>query len=136
MCTILNLSSPDRSSKVQIFSYSRAARFASNAVVKYYLQSVPARSAPRVLQLVLSLQPGGTERLVLDIIRRLDDEIPMAVCCLETEGGWGTQLRDEGIHVTALHRAAGFRPWLGHAVARVARDHDANVIHAHHYSPF
>lgn len=95
-----------------------------------------AGSAPRVLQVVLSLHPGGTERLVVDIVRRLRDELPMAVCCLDDAGAWGEALRDEGVSVHALGRTTGFHPSLGHGVAQAAATHRANVIHCHHYSPF
>ena len=91
---------------------------------------------PRVLQVVLTLSPGGTERLVIEIARRLHHEMPAAVCCLDDEGAWAASLRSEGIGVTALGRRAGFRPGLGLALAAVARAHRADVLHAHHYSPF
>jgi glycosyltransferase involved in cell wall biosynthesis len=89
-----------------------------------------------VLQAVLTLNPGGTERLVVDIVRRLHAEIPMAVCCLDEEGAWADSLRAEGIKVTALRRQSGFHPSLGSAVAATAKWNHANVIHCHHYSPF
>jgi hypothetical protein len=92
--------------------------------------------SPRVLQVVLSLHPGGTERLVLELVRRLNETMPMAVCCLDEAGAWAKDLEAEGISVTALQRRAGFHPVLGHGVARAARRHGATVIHAHHYSPF
>jgi glycosyltransferase involved in cell wall biosynthesis len=60
----------------------------------------------------------------------------MAVCCLDEEGAWGMQMRDNGVTVTALHRLEGFRPSLAHEVARAAHQHKAEVVHAHHYSPF
>jgi glycosyltransferase involved in cell wall biosynthesis len=60
----------------------------------------------------------------------------MAVCCLDTEGLWAADLRRDGIAVTALERTAGFHPRLGRLVAQAAARHQANVIHAHHYSPF
>ena len=91
---------------------------------------------PRVLQVVLSLHPGGTERLVLELVRRLHGEMPMAVCCLDEAGAWARDLEAEGIQVTALGRRPGFQPSLGRAVAGVALRHRATVIHAHHYSPF
>jgi glycosyltransferase involved in cell wall biosynthesis len=93
-------------------------------------------SETRVLQVVLSLQPGGTERLVLELVRRLHEELPMAVCCLDEAGAWGTDLRTEGFAVTALGRRPGFHPSIGRGVAAAARRHGATVIHAHHYSPF
>jgi glycosyltransferase involved in cell wall biosynthesis len=90
----------------------------------------------RVLQVVLSLNPGGTERLVVEIAKRLQAEIPMAVCCLDDEGAWAGELKARDIPVNALHRANGFRPALGRAVANAARKHGALLIHCHHYSPF
>jgi hypothetical protein len=90
----------------------------------------------RVLQVVLSLDPGGTERLVLELVRRLQRDIPMAVCCLERDGAWAADLRREGVTVTALGRETGFHPSLGRLVADLAGTHDATVLHCHHYSPF
>jgi glycosyltransferase involved in cell wall biosynthesis len=90
----------------------------------------------RVLQVVLSLNPGGTERLVLELAARLHAELPTAVCCLDDAGAWAGDLETRGIHVTALGRRSGFRPGLALGVARAASAHRATVIHAHHYSPF
>jgi L-malate glycosyltransferase len=92
--------------------------------------------APKVLQVVLSLNPGGTERLVVELVRRLRSELSMAVCCLDEEGSWGEGLRREDVGVTALRRREGFQPQLGHAIARIAAQHGARVVHCHHYSPF
>ena len=92
--------------------------------------------APRVLQVVLSLDPGGTERLVVELVSRLNGDIPMAVCCLDGAGAWADQLRDLDVPITALERRPGFQPVLGKQVARAALQHRADVIHAHHYSPF
>jgi glycosyltransferase involved in cell wall biosynthesis len=90
----------------------------------------------RVLQVALSLHPGGTERLIVDHASRLHDELPTAVCCLDVKGAWAADLEQRGIRVVALGRTPGFHPSLGRAVARVAREHRADVLHAHHYSPF
>ena len=92
--------------------------------------------SPRVLQVVLSLNPGGTERLVVEMVRRLHGDMPMAVCCLDDEGAWAAGLKEEGVAVTALTRPSGFHPVLGRAVAAAAARHGANVVHCHHYSPF
>lgn len=94
------------------------------------------RVRPRVLQVVLSLNPGGTERLVLDLVERLHDEVPMSVCCLDTDGAWASRLRERGVVVSSLRRTPGFRPGLGWRIHALARRHGASLIHAHHYSPF
>jgi glycosyltransferase involved in cell wall biosynthesis len=96
----------------------------------------PTDQSPKVLQVVLSLNPGGTERLVVEIVRRLRSELSMAVCCLDEAGSWGESLRREDVGVTALRRRQGFRPRLGYAIARIAAQHRARVVHCHHYSPF
>jgi glycosyltransferase involved in cell wall biosynthesis len=90
----------------------------------------------RVLQVVLSLNPGGTERLVIDLVTRLHADIPMSVCCLDEPGGWAPDVERVGVGVTALGRRPGFHPSLGAAIARAAARHRATAIHAHHYSPF
>jgi hypothetical protein len=78
---------------------------------------------PRVLRVVLSPTPGGTERLVVEICRRLaPPEFGVAVCCLDAEGEWAVDLQARGIEVTALHRQPGFRPQVGRAIAQLARE--------------
>jgi len=93
-------------------------------------------AVPRVLQVVLSLNPGGTERLVIELTRRLCDKIPMAVCCLDEAGEWAETLTRTGVPVASLGRRQGFDVRLGPQVRRVAHAHRASVMHCHHYSPF
>jgi glycosyltransferase involved in cell wall biosynthesis len=95
---------------------------------------MPQRS--HVLQIVLSLTPGGTERLVMEICRRTASEFRSTVCCLDDEGAWAAELRNEGIEVLALRRAPGFRPSVGRRIARIAEERGIRVAHCHQYSPF
>ena len=60
----------------------------------------------------------------------------MAVCCIDDKGAWAGQLEPLGVAVDALLRRPGFQFALGSEIARLARQHRANVIHSHHYSPF
>jgi L-malate glycosyltransferase len=91
---------------------------------------------PRVLQVLLSLHPGGTERLVVELATRLHAELPTMVCCLDERGAWAAGLEEKGIGVAALGRQPGFQPSLGLRIAEIVKAHGASVIHAHHYSPF
>ena len=95
-----------------------------------------ATPGPTVIQVVLSLSPGGTERLVVELARRLQPSFGMAVCCLDSPGSWAHLLTERGIPVIALNRRPGFRPLLGRAIAQFAADRRATVVHCHHYSPF
>ncbi len=90
----------------------------------------------RVLQVVLSLSPGGTERLVIDICRRLGHGFDVSVCCLDGEGAWASELRDRDIEVIALNRRSGFRPEIGRQIARLAEERGVDLLHCHQYSPF
>jgi L-malate glycosyltransferase len=91
---------------------------------------------PRVMQVLLSLVPGGTEHLVVEICKRLPAEYGTVVCCLDAEGEWAGDLQARGIEVKALHRRPGFRPGVGRAIARLAAERNIDVLHCHQYSPF
>jgi glycosyltransferase involved in cell wall biosynthesis len=94
------------------------------------------RDKLRILHLALSLNAGGTEKLVIEMVRALRERAEVAVCCLDEAGDWAAQLTDIGIQVTALHRRAGFHPSLGGRVGSLANRFRADVLHCHHYSPF
>jgi glycosyltransferase involved in cell wall biosynthesis len=89
----------------------------------------------RVLHVALSLDVGGTERLIIEMVKRRTPQ-STAVCCLDAPGAWATELTDLGIPVVALHRKPGFHPSLGLELAAIADRFGASVLHCHHYSPF
>jgi len=88
------------------------------------------------MQVVLTLSPGGTERLVLEICKRLVGRIDSAVCCLDRPGAWAAELEPLNIPVYALGRRPGFRPSLAVQIAALITKHHIDVLHCHHYSPF
>lgn len=92
--------------------------------------------SPGVMQVVLTLQPGGTERLVIELARRVSAVTPSVVCCLEEAGAWAEQLKAAGIEVVALQRKPGFRPSLGARIARISMQRGIGVLHCHQYTPF
>lgn len=91
---------------------------------------------PRVMQVVLSLTPGGTEHLVVQICKRLPPEYGTVVCCLDAEGEWAADLQARGIEVRALRRRPGFHPLVGREIAQFAAEREIDVLHCHQYSPF
>src|SRR3989442_14502160 len=94
---------------------------------------VASEEAPCVMQLVLSLAPGGSERLAIELVNRLAGRFRMVVCCLDDAGAWAPQLTERGVPVVALNRPPGFHPRLGGKVAAIA-EHGVDVLHCHHYS--
>ena len=88
------------------------------------------------MHVVLSLSPGGTERLVIELCRQLRNRVDSVVCCLDEKGDWAAELESTGVPVVALHRRPGFRPSLARAIGRLAADHAIDVLHCHHYTPY
>lgn len=88
------------------------------------------------MQLVLSLSPGGTERLVIEICRHLADRVESTVCCLDPPGAWASEIEQLGVPVLSLGRAPGFHPAMALRLARVMAARRIEVLHCHHYSPF
>jgi L-malate glycosyltransferase len=95
-----------------------------------------AAGTPGVLHVVLSLAPGGTERLVVEMVRSLRHRHRTSVCCLDEAGVWGEALRAEGTSVHVLGRQPGFQPALAKRIAAVAASQHATVLHCHQYTPF
>ena len=91
---------------------------------------------PRVMQLVLSLSPGGTERLVIELCRRLANDVDSVVGCLDEPGEWAAEVAKLNIPVISLARRPGFHPSLSVRLGEVLKAQRINVIHCHHYSPF
>lgn len=88
------------------------------------------------MQLVLSLAPGGTERLVIEIVRALAQRIESIVCCLDQPGAWAAELEALNVPVISLARAPGFQPSLAMRLARLIKERRIDVVHCHHYSPY
>jgi glycosyltransferase involved in cell wall biosynthesis len=93
------------------------------------------RGASGIGHVVLSLGRGGTERLVIELSRRMRPLVRVVIC-LDAPGDWAGEVTNEGVPVMALHRRPGFRPLLAVSIARIAAMHGVDVLHCHHYSPF
>lgn len=90
----------------------------------------------RLMHLVIDLDPGGTQRLVIEMSKRLRQQAEVYICCLDERGEWAQGLADLGFPVFALGRQPGFRPALALGIADLARRHKVDVLHCHHYTPF
>lgn len=91
---------------------------------------------PTVMHVVLTLNPGGAERLVMDLATGCADHVASAVCCLDEAGAWAARLADRGVPVDVLGRTPGFHPSLGLRIAALAAHRGATVLHCHQYTPF
>lgn len=100
-------------------------------------REVETLAAPIRVGFVLHvMQVAGAEVLVAETIRRLGRRIEPVVLCLDQVGALGERMRREGVEVIAFGRRPGIDLSLVRRLARVIRDKQLNVVHAHQYTPF
>jgi L-malate glycosyltransferase len=91
----------------------------------------------KVMQLVLSLVIGGTEKLVYDLVCTVDRQRVMpVVCCLDEVGELGEDLRQRGYPVYVLHRHPGIDWSLIPRLQAILRKEQVEIIHAQQYTPY
>ena len=88
------------------------------------------------MHVVLNLASGGTERLVVELAKRMAASIEAVVCCLEGTGPLAAELNEARVPVIGLYRRPGFRPSLGFRIAQAADAYGVTVLHCHQYTPF
>lgn len=88
------------------------------------------------MQLALSLNTGGLERLVLDLLRQGPAVgVAYSLCLLEDAGELADQARELGASVTVLGRRPGLDFSLVPRIRRLLREGGARVLHAHNQAP-
>ena len=94
------------------------------------------RAAWRLMYLVHSLDVGGTERLILDLVQRYRLEAAVSVCCLDRLGRWGEALKQQDIPVHCLDRQPGLDLRLVWRLGRLLRRERVTLLHCHQYTSF
>lgn len=93
-------------------------------------------SAIRIGFVLHVMQVAGAEMLVAETIRRIGPGIDPVVLCLDGVGALGERMQAEGTDVVALSRQPGLDFGVARRMARVIRDRQLQVLHAHQYTPF
>lgn len=94
----------------------------------------PAR--PTLAYVVNSLNPGGTEKLVVEMGLSFSSEFEVVVLCLDEPGLWADELRSRGIPVHCLWRQPGRDLAVSVRLANYFRRFDARIVHAHQTTPW
>ncbi len=87
---------------------------------------------PRVMHVVLTLDGGGLERVVLDLAasgHRLGQQV--IIVCIEHPGPLAAEAAVQGIPVLCVHKRPGFRPATIARLAAMMRDFAPDVVHTH-----
>lgn len=86
--------------------------------------------------LVHSLNPGGTERLAMEMAAAFRSEFEVSIICLDAPGAWAADARRDGVPVYCLWRQPGVDLRLARPLARLASRRGTCLWHAHQYSPW
>ena len=90
----------------------------------------------KIANVVLSLNLGGAEQLVVKMSHALASEFDISVVCLDEPGLWASRLRKQGIPVHCLWRQPGLDFRVAKKLADYTRENKIDIIHAHQYSPW
>lgn len=86
---------------------------------------------PSLAYVVNSLNPGGTEKLVVEMARAFQGEFEVKVYCLDEPGLWAKQLRREGIRVQCMWRQPGLDLGVALRLAGEFQRAGISIVHAH-----
>ncbi len=100
------------------------------------VSSGSSAAPPGLLYIVNSLNPGGTERLVMEMGLAFSGEFRVSIVCLDEPGLWASDLRRQGIPVHCLWRQPGLDLSMPVKIARIGREINAALIHAHQCTPW
>lgn len=88
-----------------------------------------------VAQIVHSLEVGGMERVASHLALNLSERYRPLVVCLTVRGDFASLLDDAGVEVVALDKRPGKDLGLPRRLARVLRERNVQVVHAHNSGP-
>ena len=94
------------------------------------------RRKSKLVYVVHSLDPGGTERLAFDMAVAYASEYSVCVVCLDKPGAWAQDLRKHGIVVECVWRSPGLDPKTAIRLGRIFRREQADIVHAHQCAPW
>ena len=101
----------------------------------------PAIGAPtsliRVHHVVLSLQPGGLENGVVNVVNRLDTRrFASTVCCLKEAGEFARRIENPGVQVHEMGLGRGIDWYLPLRLAKLFRHTRARIVHTRNAEAF
>lgn len=90
-----------------------------------------------IAHIVYSLQIGGLEELVLNLVRKMDrSRYQLSVIVLREDGPLSLEMEKLGITVHRLHGQEGFSAALIRKLAALLRTHHVDAVHTHDLGPF
>jgi len=100
------------------------------------MEAAPNSTTERltVAHVVLNLDIGGLERIVISLIQNSDhDRFRHLVYCIGNGGTLADELRNDGFPVTAMNKPAGRSLTLPFKLMRMFRREKVQVVHSHNF---
>ena len=95
------------------------------------------RTPIRILHVLLSLEPGGLENGVVNVINRLDrSRFESSVCCLKRAGEFARRIDDPRVAIHELDWRGGNDPRLALRLAGLLRRTRPHIVHTRNAEPF
>ncbi|HEY2036583.1 MAG TPA: glycosyltransferase [Steroidobacteraceae bacterium] len=89
-----------------------------------------------VCHVVLSLEPGGLENGVINVVNGLNSaEFRSSVCCLQRAGEFAARLRSQ-VPVSVMGLRPGNDPMMPFRLARLLRSAGVDIVHTRNAEPF
>lgn len=89
-----------------------------------------------IMQIVLSLEYGGLERLVIDLAETCNKiGCKTTICCLDKFGKLASHAKDRGIEVVLVGKKHGTDIILPFRLAHILRQNKIDVVHTHNMGP-
>lgn len=98
----------------------------------------PSKTARRIRvgYVMHVMQVAGAELLVKRLIDDLEETVEPTIFCLDGIGEVGFELQRQGVPVFCLDRVAGIDWRLPRRLAKLVKQQQIDILHAHQYTPF
>ena len=86
----------------------------------------------RLMHIIYSLDTGGLEKLILELVKRVDSDIfRSSVCCLTDKGTLSAELESLGVDTFYMHKEGGVGYSIPFKIARVLKKEKIDIVHTH-----
>lgn len=93
------------------------------------------KSKPTVLHIINSLETGGAENVVVNLVNNLNSNLNLYVCCLEKIGVLSDKITAD-IPIYCLNKKNGNDYSIPFSLAKLIRHNRIDIIHSHNWEVF
>jgi len=86
----------------------------------------------KIIYIIPTLDIGGAERLVIDVIKNLDQEkFTVKIICMKKSGAWDVELKDHGIPLILLGQKRGISFISLIKLIKILKQEHPDIVHTH-----